>query len=181
MEHNKGMVGAGNMKIMTTRFGELEIDASRIIEMRGCGILGFEHLRRFLMMMHSEKTPLVWFQSLDDGAVAFVLANPFLIKPDYQPEISAHDVGMLEIVNPEDALLMSIMTFRSIPMTVSANFRAPLVINAVKRLAMQVVLDDQDYPIRYVLQKNNVLAEEGVGMNEKEWSNLRKLSQAGAA
>ncbi|MBN1614951.1 MAG: flagellar assembly protein FliW, partial [Deltaproteobacteria bacterium] len=95
------------MKIMTTRFGEIEVDDARIIEMRGCGILGFEHLRRFVMIMHSEKTPLVWFQSLDNAAVAFVLANPFLIKPDYQPEIGNHEVNMLEIVNPEDVLLMS--------------------------------------------------------------------------
>ena len=167
------------MKIHTTRFGELEIDASRIIEMRGSGILGFEHLRRFVMMMHNEKTPLVWFQSLDDGAVAFVLTNPFLINPDYQPEIGSHDVKMLEIETPEDALLMSIVTISSNPTTVSANFRAPVVINAIKRLAMQIVLDDPDYPVRYVLQKNRVLVEDGIGRGEKELSNLRRLSHDG--
>jgi flagellar assembly factor FliW len=180
MESNKGTVGAVNMKIMTTRFGEIEVDDARIIEMRGCGILGFEHLRRFVMIMHSEKTPLLWFQSLDDGAVAFVIANSFVIKTDYQPEIGTHEMDMLEIVNPEDVLLMSIVTIRSNPMTVSANFRAPLVINAVRRLAMQVVLDDQDYPVRYVLQKDTVPTDEKVILNEKELSNIRKLSQTGA-
>ncbi|MBN1614748.1 MAG: flagellar assembly protein FliW, partial [Deltaproteobacteria bacterium] len=138
-----------------------------------------EHLRRFVMIMHSEKTPLVWFQSLEEGAVAFVLANPFMIKADYEPEIGTHEVDMLEIVNPEDVLLMSIVTIRSNPMMVSANFRAPLVINTVKRLAMQVVLDDQDYPIRYMLQRENVPTVEGIGMKEKEFSNIKKLSQTG--
>ena len=168
-----------NMKIVTTRFGELEIDASRIIEMRGSGILGFEHLRRFVLLMHSEKIPLVWFQSLDDGAVAFVMVNPFFINSDYQPEIGDHEVKMLEIEKPDDVLLLSIVTIRSNHSTVTANFRAPVVINAVKRLAMQIVLENPDYPVRYVLQNNSVSMEDGVGRDEKDLSNLRMLSHAG--
>ncbi len=44
------------MIVKTTRFGEIDVDESRVVEMRG-GILGFDHLRRFILIVQDEKTP----------------------------------------------------------------------------------------------------------------------------
>ena len=136
------------MKIQTSRFAEIDIDESKIIEMKG-GILGFNHLDRFVMIIHEEGSPFHWFQSLEDGSIAFIIMNPFIIKSDYEPEIDDQTLEMLEVKNAEDIELMVILTICSAPVKITANLRAPLVINKQKKFASQVVLADEQYPVQY--------------------------------
>ncbi|HAJ27390.1 MAG TPA: flagellar assembly protein FliW [Syntrophus sp. (in: bacteria)] len=136
------------MKIKTSRFGEIEVDELKIIEMRG-GILGYNSLKRFVMIVHEEGSPFHWFQSLEDGSIAFITMNPFIAKSDYEPEIDDQTIEMLEVEREEDIELMAILTIRSEPAKMTANLRAPLVINKQKKLASQVVLEDEQYPVRY--------------------------------
>jgi len=146
------------VKISTTRFGDINIDKSRIILMKG-GILGFEHLGKYVLLTQNEKTPFWWFQSVEDGSVAFVIINTFAIDPDYEPVISNAKADLLEIASPEDVVLFSVVTIRSDPFTVTANLRAPIMINAKKMLAGQVVLVDPDYPVQYTITENSAVLE----------------------
>ncbi len=43
------------MNIITTRFGEIDVDESKVIHMRG-SIIGFEHLKQFVYKK-DEKSP----------------------------------------------------------------------------------------------------------------------------
>ncbi len=162
------------MNIATTRFGEISIADDRIIEMKG-GILGFEHLKKYIMLNHDEKTPFLWFQSVEDGATAFVVVNPQLIKADYEPMINDAEVGRLEIEDVTEVILMAIVTIRSNPLMITANLRAPIVINARKRLATQIVLDDPDFPIQYDIAVNRKKAEEAVS-EDSAAEKISKLS-----
>jgi len=146
------------VKISTTRFGDISIDESRIIRMKG-GMLGFEHLGGYVLLMQDEKTPFWWLQSVEDGSVAFVVINSLAVKPDYEPVVSDGEVKLIEIASPEDAVLFSVVTIRSDPFTVTANLRAPIVVNAKKMLAKQVVLVDPDYPVQYPITENNAVLE----------------------
>jgi len=110
--------------------------------------------------VQNEEILFWWFQSVDDGSVAFVVINPFIIKPDYKPIIQDNDVELLEVESPEDVILMSIVTIRSDPFRVTANLRAPIVINLKKRLAKQIILDKSDYPIQYSMVDNKVILGE---------------------
>ncbi len=141
------------MKISTTRFGMIEISESDIILMRR-GILGFEESKKYALLYQDVKNPFLWFQSLDDGATAFVVIDPFLLQPYYQPELNDDTLEKLEIDNPEDVALMVIVSIRSNPFLLTANLRAPIVINAAKKKASQVVLEDSRFPIRYDILKN---------------------------
>jgi flagellar assembly factor FliW len=136
------------VKIQTSRFGEIDVEESNIFEMKNA-ILGFHHLNKFTMMNHGEGSPLHWLQSLDDGSIAFVVVNPFIIKPDYEPEIDDRALEMLEIGRAEEIDIMVILTVRSEPVKITANLRAPLVMNKQKKLASQIVLDDEQYPVQY--------------------------------
>ena len=51
------------MKVKTSRFGEREVDASRIITFTE-GIPGFQECRRYFLMEHDVKSPFAWLQSL---------------------------------------------------------------------------------------------------------------------
>jgi flagellar assembly factor FliW len=136
------------MKINTTRFGMIETDDSRVILMKS-GILGFDHLKRYSVLIQDPQNPLCWLQSLDDGAVAFVVVDPIVIKPDYRPAIDKAHRESLEVSQGQDIALLCIVTIRHEPFGVTVNLRAPLVINMDKRLGSQIVLEDEQYPIRY--------------------------------
>ncbi len=138
------------MNIATSRFGDIDVDESKIIDMRG-GILGFEHLKKYILHMQDEKNPFWWFQSLDDGKIAFVVINPFITKADYKPVIDDNDTKLLGIENAEHVVLLAIVTILQNPFSVSVNLKAPIVVNTEKKIAKQVVLEDQTYPVRYYL------------------------------
>ncbi|MGO9137383.1 MAG: flagellar assembly protein FliW [Syntrophales bacterium] len=138
------------MNITTSRFGEIDVDESKIIDMRG-GILGFEHLKKYILHLQDENNPFWWFQSLEDGKVAFVVINPFITKADYEPVIDDNDTKLLEMENAEHVVMLAIVTILHSPFSVSINLRAPIVINTEKKIAKQVVLEDQTYPVRYYL------------------------------
>ena len=70
------------MKVYTTRFGEIEIADETIIAFPN-GILGFPEQTNYALINTDDNSPLKWLQSLDDPALAFVVTNPNLFKPDY--------------------------------------------------------------------------------------------------
>jgi flagellar assembly factor FliW len=148
------------VEFSTTRFGNIIVDESRIITMRG-GILGFERLKRFVLLTQHDNIPFSWFQSVDDGSVAFVVTNAFMVKGDYSPVLSDSEVELLEIASVEDVVPMVIVTIRSEPFEITANLRAPVVINIARRLARQIVLQDSDYPVRFSIQTRTGREEGG--------------------
>jgi len=141
------------MELQTARFGNINIDESHIITM--CGpILGFDNLKKFVLIDKKEEAAFWWLQSVDDGAVVFVVVNPFLIKLDYKPELQEEDVKLLEIDDQADVLLLGIVTIGSTPPEISVNVRAPIVINWKKKLGKQIVLDDKSLDVQYRIQMN---------------------------
>jgi flagellar assembly factor FliW len=166
------------VQISTTRFGNITIDESRVIQMKGGGILGFEHLKRYVLLTQNEKIPFMWFQSIDDSSIAFVIINSFIIAPEYDLMISDNDTRFLEIESPDDVVLLSIVTIRSNPFKITANLRAPLVINQKNRFGKQVVLNEPDYPVQYSLTVDSVSTEGGLLERKEKHSDMKNLSTA---
>lgn len=63
------------VKIKTTRFGEVEIDETKIIKMRR-DTLGFEGLNSFTIITKKDIEPYMWLQSLYEDSIAFLVVNP---------------------------------------------------------------------------------------------------------
>lgn len=135
------------MKIETSRFGKLDITKSDVIEFKGA-ILGFERFRRFVLLVPDGNTPLSWLQSLEKPSLAFVVINPFVLLPDYQPLLKESDWDFLGLQDREAQVLLAIVTVHSAPFQVTANLRAPLLINATNKQATQIILEDNRYPIQ---------------------------------
>jgi flagellar assembly factor FliW len=141
------------LEIETTRFGFLHVREDQVIDVPS-GILGFPEDKRYLLFNHQEGSPFWWFQSLDHGALAFVLIDPFLMMPDYELEMSTEDTAMLQLEKGEEGLKeiqpMAIVSIsRGEPKVITANLLGPVVINLDKRVARQVVLDRHDYSHRF--------------------------------
>ena len=142
------------MKINTTRFGTIEIDENKIIHFVK-GILGFPDDKRYALIPHREGSPFFWLQSVDTPELAFVVINPALVVSDYSFEISDEIQKELELTSSKQAEVLVIVTIRNGDQDskpkISVNLLGPLVINIEKRLARQVVLDPNQYPVRFDL------------------------------
>ncbi|MBF0529576.1 MAG: flagellar assembly protein FliW, partial [Deltaproteobacteria bacterium] len=139
------------MKIQTSRFGEIEIDAGTIIEVPG-GLIGFPEEQKYLLIRHKPDSPFYWFQALNDPDLAFVIVNPAVFKPDYQIPYPASLLTAMKASAPEDLSLFVIVTIpRGNPKGMTANLLGPLVVNTPARLGKQLVLDENKYSHRYPL------------------------------
>jgi flagellar assembly factor FliW len=125
-------------------------------------ILGFEQCSRFVLLLDEENSPLRWFQAIDDPGLAFVVVNPLVFKNDYNPSIFQELLDLLKITDSEEMVLLVIVTVRAQPVRITANLRAPILINAQNRSAAQIVLDNPDYPLQYDLLAPQVDCSPGV-------------------
>lgn len=151
------------MKIKTARFGDMEILDEDIISLPE-GVLGFSGASRFVLLEHdSEGTPFKWLQAVDDAGLAFIVMDPHIVIDGYTVEFSEE---MLDLLGEgtfvaEDFALMAIVNIpRQKPIEMTVNLRAPIIVHLEKRLGWQVILTNEDYPIRHRLFPDD---EDGAG------------------
>ena len=102
------------------------------------GLLGFEHVKQYILLANPAEEPFMWFQMLDDAKRAFLVAPPSRIVPDYQPDISDDEVDFLELADPSDAFLLNIVTLRGNGQA-TVNLKGPIVINRRTLIGKQVI------------------------------------------
>ncbi len=140
------------MEIETKRFGTLEIDEREIISMVD-PIIGFPHAHRFVLLDHKTKsgpTPFKWLQSVDDPALAFVLLPAQLVEPTYRVTMTKEEAQKLKISEPTDAEVWTILVIPpKEPKKMTANLKAPVVINTKEKLGKQLVLVDSEYSTKH--------------------------------
>ncbi len=138
------------MKITTTRFGELEVKESLIIQMTK-PILGFEQLRRYVIIETDDFEPFKWFQSTDGPDVAFVIVNPLLFFPDYLIEVNPKEIEELKVSDVADVAAYAIVTIPADYTKMTVNLQGPVLINQTTNLAKQLVLVNSRYRIKHRL------------------------------
>ncbi len=161
------------IQVKTTRFGDLEVKQEDVIVLPS-GLIGFPELKQYILLDHDKGSPFKWLQSLDDGAIAFVLINPLLFKPEYAVEVSEAEVSDLSIESEEDAVISVIITMPSNPMKMTANLKAPLIFNLKNRKGKQVILSSSQYTTRH-----NVMDE--VKRHEEDMERLNLNMQIDAS
>ena len=140
------------MKVKTTRFGELEVDKKDILSFKE-GILGFEQCKQFFVVDPGDNTLILWLQSVEDGAIAFPMIEPKIFKPDYIVKLLPAELNSLELTNLNDAVIYSILTIPQNVTEMSANLKAPIVINNRNKIARQIVLQDNKLTVRFEMYK----------------------------
>ena len=115
------------------------VETENVIHMPA-GLLGFENVKRFVLLTNSEEAPFSWLQAVGDPALAFLVVSPFEAVPDYQPDLSDDDAQYLGLKQSEDALIYNIVTLRQGQATI--NLKGPIVINKFTLRGKQVVLQN---------------------------------------
>ncbi|MDO9181173.1 MAG: flagellar assembly protein FliW [Bacteriovorax sp.] len=136
------------MKIKTTRFGELEVDKKDIIEFTE-GLLGFENLKKFFIVDPGDQTLILWLQSIDDSATAFPIIEPKIFQPNYMIKLLPVELNSLSLENLQNASVYTVLTIPQNVTEMSANLKAPIIINNKTKNARQIVLQDSKLEVRF--------------------------------
>lgn len=140
------------MKVKTTRFGELEVNPADLITFAE-GLFGFENLKKFFVVDPGDSTLILWLQSTEDDKVAFPIIEPKIFKPDYIAKLLPADLNGLELDTLQTAKLYSILTIPANVTEMSANLKAPIVINSAKKIGKQIVLQDSKLSVKHEMYR----------------------------
>jgi flagellar assembly factor FliW len=115
------------------------------------GLLGFERVKKYILLGKPGEEPFMWFQMTEDTKKAFLVIQPHHVVPNYQPDISEQDVEFLDLINPAEALVLNIVTLRG-HMKGTANLRGPIIINRRTLIGKQVIpVNASQYAIKHPL------------------------------
>ena len=141
------------MKLNTSRFGEISVDAKAVITFPD-GIPGFEHTRQYTLVPHKtpqgQPSPFRWLQSLEEPSLAFPVINPWSVRPDYAPTVPGVSIKQLGIGDVrEQAQFLAVVTIpQNNPAGITVNLLAPILVNRETKAAKQVIVQNESYSIR---------------------------------
>ena len=141
-----------SVTVKTGRFGQLTVGSDEIIKIPQ-GIMGFPELTEFCLVDSGDETLILWLQSLQNPEIAFALLEPKIFKSDYAVRLSAAELRELKLENINQSAVFSILTIPSDVTQMTANLKAPLVINLKQQIARQVVLQENEYTIKHLMFK----------------------------
>ena len=132
------------MLAKTRFFGEVDIEEEKILTFDN-GIMGFEDMKRWTIIYDIDKGPdgpISWFQSLDFAGLALPVISPYSVTSKYEPIVG-------EFKDEELVTLLTITIPSEDPSKTTANFKAPLLINPNNRKGIQIIVNNEDYPIKF--------------------------------
>jgi flagellar assembly factor FliW len=131
----------------TVRFGTLEYAPADVITLPD-GLIGMQGLRRWLILDMGDELPMKWFQSLDRRDFGVPVMAPEFFAEAYEPDLSPALRATMKTRNDDDLVALVITTVHPGGTCITANLRAPVVIDTESRCGVQVALDDPRYTVR---------------------------------
>lgn len=135
------------MLVLTSRFGRVEMRAEDVL-LFPTGLLGMESCRHWVLLADANNEALGWLQSLTQADLAFAVVSPRRFVPDYQLRVSRSELLPLALDDLRQAQVLVIVGKNERGMTL--NLRAPIVINEERKVARQVIANN-DVPVQFEL------------------------------
>ncbi len=132
--------------------GELDIDERQVIDFPD-GLIGFRKFTSYALLDAPQK-PYFYLQSMELAELGFILLDPFLFRPDYSIDVADEAMRSIGVIDPDDALVLSMVTVPPDGGPITANLMGPLVIGRKIRRGAQVILTDPRWAT-----KHDVMAE----------------------
>jgi len=135
------------MQIDTIRFGQVEIDESKLITFCD-GIPGLEEYHSYALLQFEESYPIIWLQSVDEGGICLPVLDTYAVLEEYVFDIDDEDVKLLQLNGPEDLHVVSVLVIPDEIQQMTVNLAAPIIVNTVTGQARQIMLSGSDYNVR---------------------------------
>lgn len=130
-------------KLDTVQFGEIEIESKHIFNFP-YGMLGFEDLREFILISDEETAPFRWLISIDNPEIGFPVLSPWHVDLTYNP---GRDFNM------DKEVIFVVITLEDENGQMSANMKAPVILDVVEQNGRQVILPTDKYLPNHVIPK----------------------------
>lgn len=140
------------MIVQSLRLGEIEVSEDKLITMER-PVLGFEKYKQYCLIEVDELRPFLWFQSVDEPAVSFLVVNPRLFMVDYKIEINSKEIAELKIDDVNAVETYVVVTLAEKPEDITANMQGPILINTENNLGKQLVLVNTNFNVKYHFMK----------------------------
>ena len=114
--------------------------------------MGFDELHNFILRK-VENSNFTILQSIEDEKISFVLVSPFDVESDYEIKLSNETIERIKAKFASDVSVFSLVTLNSDIKKITANLKAPVVINVNENLGEQVIIDKEKYKIKHPLVK----------------------------
>jgi flagellar assembly factor FliW len=122
------------------------------------GLLGFEQVKKFVLLSLPGEEPFMWLQMLDNRNQGFVVVPPATVLPSYAPDIVQQDIEFLGIQSAADAIVLNIVTVRTNGET-TINLKGPVIINRNTLVGKQCIpANVSGYNLQHALQPVSVAA-----------------------
>ena len=139
------------MKVNTRVFGEIDIEEEKILTFPA-GMIGFPELTQFTLIHDEEKgtgAGIRWLQSLQETGFAMPVMDPLVVKPDYNPEVNDELLEPAGNITAENMLVLVTVSVPTDVKLMTVNLRGPIIINADEKKACQIIVDGDDYAVKY--------------------------------
>lgn len=140
------------MQINTKYHGIRDYEEEDIIYFKK-GIPGFENLTKFIIFPAEENELFSIIHSIENADIGFVVISPFSVKKDYEFDLSDDRLEELKIISQEDVMVYCTITLNADIEKITTNLKAPIIINKKGKLGEQIILDNENYLIKYPLFK----------------------------
>ena len=143
------------IKVNTRYFGEIMIEEEKVLHFEQ-GIPGFDEYKDFTILYDSEEDGepfFSWLQCITEKDLAFPVVNPFRVVEEYSPVVEDALLEGLGEFTEEDLVILLMATVPADAKKATVNMKAPIVINMKNRQAMQVIVENEDYLVKYPLVK----------------------------
>jgi flagellar assembly factor FliW len=148
------------MTIQTKLFGTITVDEDKKIHFEN-GIIGFPDMKNFMIIYDedkNEKARISWLQSIEEPGFAIPVMNPLLVKENYNPTVNDELLKPLGELDPNEMIVFVTMTIPAKLKDMTVNLKAPIIVNAITRKACQIVVENEDYYVKYpvyeIFEKN---------------------------
>ena len=75
--------------------------------------------------------------------------DPLIVCPDYNPEADDELLNILGEIVPEELLVLVTVTVPKDLTKMSVNLKGPIVINAAEKKALQVIVEGDEYQVKF--------------------------------
>jgi flagellar assembly factor FliW len=119
------------------------------------GLPGFEELTKFEVEDLKDYQPFSVLQSLEETDISMLILDVRYLKICDQIKISFDELKRIGVYSDnigENIKIYVILKIDEEKQILSANVKAPIVINTEKRLGGQIILDDKNLPVEYILK-----------------------------
>ncbi len=159
------------MLIDTDRFGTFDTKDSKLIEFPQ-GLPGFEELHYFIILEVGQTKPIYWLQSTENKFIALPVILTFEILDDYYIDIRDNELEELNVESQNDLLVMNVVVIPEKIEKMTVNLAAPIVINAVRGIGKQIIIDAKTMPVRLpiyeaIMKRTDKGGQEDAGAVEK--------------